>query len=328
MNTPDNILELADSYIKIIFFGIVASMFYNMLAAILRGVGDSKTPLYFLILSSILNIGLDLFFIVVLKLNVAGAAYATVLAQGISVILCLIYMFRKFKILRAAKEDYYIDLATTVQMMKIGIPMALNYSIIAIGSMILQSAVNTFGSSVIAAFTAANKVEQISSQTLPAIGTAMSTYCGQNLGAGNYKRIFVGMRKAFFITVAAAGISALICIVFGKYLVALFLDNPSEEIFRYASMYLNTVSCFFVFLGFIFLYRTALQSLGSSTITVFSGIFEMICRIGIVWLLLEPFGYWAVRLASPVAWVGAGIPMMLAYFRWKRKTIQQKCHDR
>lgn len=319
MNTPDNILELADSYLRIIFFGIVASMFYNMLAAILRGVGDSKTPLYFLILSSILNIGLDLFFIVVLKLNVAGAAYATVLAQGISVILCLIYMYRRFKILRAKKSDYYIDLHTTAQMMKIGIPMALNYSIIAIGAMILQAGVNVFGSSVVAAFTAASKVEQITSQTLPAIGTTMSTYCGQNLGAGNYKRIFEGMKKAFYITVAAAAFSAFVCVVFGKYMVALFLENPTEEIFNYASMYLNTISCFFLFLGFIFLYRTALQGLGESTITVFSGIFEMICRIGIVWLLLKPFGYWAIRLASPFAWMGAGIPMMLAYFRWKRK---------
>lgn len=319
MQTPDNILELADSYIKVIFYGIIASMFYNMLAAIIRGVGDSKTPLYFLILSSILNIVLDLFFIMVLKAGVAGAAYATVLAQGISVILCLIYMYRKFKILRTGRGDYYIDLHTTIQMMKIGIPMALNYSIIAIGAMILQAAVNTFGSSVVAAYTAASKVEQISSQALPAIGTAMSTYCGQNLGAGNYRRIFDGMRKAFFITAVTAGISALICIVFGKYIVALFLDNPTEEIFNYASMYLNTISCFFLFLGFIFLYRTSLQSLGSSTITVFSGIFEMICRIGVVWLCLKPFGYWAVCFASPIAWIGAGIPMMFAYFHWKKR---------
>lgn len=321
MNTPENILDLADSYIKVIFYGIVASMFYNMLAAIIRGVGDSKTPLYFLILSSILNIGLDLFFIVVLKTGVAGAAYATVLAQGISVILCLIYMYRKFKILRTRKEDYYIDSHTTAQMMKIGIPMALNYSITAIGAMILQTGVNVFGSSVVAAFTAANKVEQISSQVLPAIGTTMSTYCGQNLGAGNHKRIFEGMRKAFFITLTASAVSAFICVVFGKYIVALFLDNPTAEIFNYASMYLNTVSCFFLFLGFIFLYRTALQSLGASTITVFSGVLEMVFRVAVVWLLLEPFGYWAVRLASPIAWVGAGIPMMLAYFHWKRKVI-------
>lgn len=319
MQTPSNILNLADSYLRIIFWGITASMFYNVLASIIRGVGDSKTPLYFLILSSVLNIGLDFFFIVTLKLDVAGAAFATVLAQGVSAILCLIYMYRKFPILRTGKSDYYMDAPTTIQMMKLGLPMAFNYSITAIGTMILQAAVNTFGSSVVAAFTAASKVEQMMSQALPALGTTMSTYCGQNLGAGNFKRIFDGMHKAFFIAVGLSAFSAFICIAFGKYLVALFLDNPTPTIFSYATMYLNTVSCFFIFLAFIFLYRTSLQGLGESFITMFAGIFELVCRAGAVWLLLKPFGYWAVRLASPLAWIGAGIPMMIAYFHWKKK---------
>ena len=188
MKTPDNILGLADSYIKVIFAGILLTMSYNVAAGILRGIGDSKTPLYFLILSSFLNIVLDLFLIVVVKLGTAGAAYATIIAQGVSALLCFIYMFRKFDILKTSREDYYLDGYGVFNMLSIGIPMALNYSITAIGTMILQGAVNIFGSSVVAAFTAASKVENLSTQTMPTLGTAIATYCGQNLGAGKYKR--------------------------------------------------------------------------------------------------------------------------------------------
>lgn len=159
MKTPDNILGLADSYIKVIFAGILLTMSYNVASGILRGIGDSKTPLYFLILSSFLNIVLDLFLIVVVKLGTAGAAYATIIAQGVSALLCFIYMFRKFDILKTSREDYYLDGYGVFNMLSIGIPMALNYSITAIGTMILQGAVNIFGSSVVAAFTAASKVE-------------------------------------------------------------------------------------------------------------------------------------------------------------------------
>ena len=199
MKTPDNILGLADSYIKVIFAGILLTMSYNVAAGILRGIGDSKTPLYFLILSSFLNIVLDLFLIVVVKLGTAGAAYATIIAQGVSALLCFIYMFRKFDILKTSREDYYLDGYGVFNMLSIGIPMALNYSVTAIGTMILQGAVNIFGSSVVAAFTAASKVENLSTQTMPTLGTAIATYCGQNLGAGKYKRIYEGMRKGFHL---------------------------------------------------------------------------------------------------------------------------------
>ena len=309
--------------IRVIFWGIITSMMYNVVSGILRGVGDSKTPLYFLLFSSALNIVLDLFCIVTLKLNVAGAAYATVISQGISAVLCLIYMYRKFTILRTRKSDYYIDRVTTAQMMGLGIPMALNYSLIAVGSMILQSAVNVFGSSAVAAFTAASKVEQISTQPMPALGTTMSTYCGQNLGAGKYDRIFDGMKKAFGIALGTVAIAAFICTVFGRSIVSLFLSEPTEAIYSYATQYLNTISCFFFFLALIYLYRTSLQGLGKGIMPMVSGIFEMICRVGVVWLLLNPYGYWSVRLASPVAWIGAGVPLMISYLVWKNRKKKQ-----
>lgn len=319
MNTPENILDRANSYIVVIFWGIIASMFYNVLSGVLRGVGDSKTPLYFLLLSSGLNIVLDIFFIVALKLDVAGAAYATVISQGFSAVLCLIYMYKKFPILRTKREDYYFDVKSTLQMMSLGIPMALNYSIIAIGTMILQSAVNAFGSSAVAAFTAATKVEQLSTQTMPALGTTMSTFCGQNLGAGKFKRIFDGMKRGVLIGIGIAVLASFLCVVMGRPIVSLFLSNPTEEMMSYATQYLNTISCFFLFLSMIYLYRTSLQGLGRSIMPMISGIFEMFCRIGVVWLLLKPYGYWSVRLASPVAWIGAGVPLMITYIIWKKQ---------
>ncbi len=324
MNTPENILDMADEFITVIFWGIPCTMFYNIASGILRGVGDSKTPLYFLILSSILNIVLDLIFIMEFHMSVAGAGYATVISQGVSAVLCFIYMFRKFEILQISKEDCRPDWHTIWQLIQIGIPMALNYSLIAIGSMILQSAVNVFGSTVVAAFTAASKVEQISTQTMPTLGTTMATYCGQNLGAGQYKRIFHGMRIALVIGLFSAGLAAVICAGFGRTLVLVFLSDPTDTVLSYVSQYLNTISCFFVFLTFIYLYRTALQGLGRSIMPMVSGIFEMICRIATVELLLHPYGYWSVRLASPVAWVGAGVPLMISYLIWRRHIIQKQ----
>lgn len=198
MHTPENIIAMADAYIKVIFAGILLTMAYNVLSGILRGIGDSRTPLYFLILSSVLNIILDVVLIVYTGLGTAGAAYATIIAQGVSAVLCFFYMYRKYDILRTRHEDYYLDSAGVKNMLAIGVPMALNYSITAIGTMIMQSAVNVFGSSVVAAFTAASKVSNIATQSMPTLGTAMATYCGQNLGAGKYDRIYAGMPAGTF----------------------------------------------------------------------------------------------------------------------------------
>ena len=302
---------------------LILTVLYNVSAGILRGIGDSKTPLYFLIISSILNVVLDLLFIVVLKAGTAGAAYATIIAQGISAILCFIHMFRQFEILRTTKADYYLDRPGVINMLSIGIPMALNYSITAIGTMILQSAVNVFGSSVVASFTAASKVNNIATQTMPTLGTAMATYCGQNLGAGKYDRIFDGMRKGFFICIAAAAIGAAICIFGGEFIVSWFVSNPSDEIFSYAMMYLKTVSWFFLPLAMIFLYRNALQGLGEGLVPMLSGVIELVCRFVAIALLQKPLGYQGICLADPAAWVGAGIPLMITYIIWKSKKIRQ-----
>ena len=241
MNTPENIFELANNYIQVIFAGIILTMGYNVAAGILRGIGDSKTPLYFLILSSFLNIFLDVFLIVVIPLGTAGAAYATIISQGISALLCYIYMFRKFDVLKLHRDDIYVDLVGVINILSVGIPMALNYSITAIGTMIFQSAVNVFGSGVVAAYTAASKVSNIATQTLPTLGTAMATYCAQNLGAGKVHRIFDGMKQAFFLCIVTAALAAAICTLGGRFIVSWFINNPSEEVISYAP---SVGSCF------------------------------------------------------------------------------------
>lgn len=323
MNTPENILELANDYIQVIFAGIILTMSYNVAAGILRGIGDSKTPLYFLILSSFLNIFLDMVLIVFIPLGTAGAAYATIISQGISAILCFIYMFRKFDILKIKREDIYVDRVGVVNMLSVGVPMALNYSITAIGIMIFQSAVNVFGSSVVAAFTAASKVCNIATQTMPTLGTAMATYCGQNLGAGKFDRIFTGMKQAFFLCFAAAGLAAALCCLGGRFIVGWFISNPTEEIFTYAMQYLYIISVYMLPLAWIYTYRNALQGLGEGFIPMISGVVELICRYVVILFFAKPFGYVGVCYADPVTWIVTGLLLIFTYISWKRK-IQKK----
>ncbi len=319
MNTPENIFSMANDYIFIIYLGLPITMFFNISSAILRGVGDSKTPLYFLIVASALNIILDLFFIITLKMGPEGAAYATVIAQAVAAILCFIYMFRKFDILKIHKSDFYLDFRSSRDMLSIGVPMAINYSVTAVGVMVLQSAVNVFGSSVVASYTAAAKVEQLTTQPMPTLGTTMATYCGQNLGAGKTERIFDGMKKGLWIALLLAVFGALVSIFLGEFIVCWFLSEPTASVISYAMQYLKTISCFYIPLSLIYLYRNALQGLNRGFIPMISGIFETICRVAIVLIMIKPFGYWTVCFASPAAWVGAGVPLAITYAIWKKK---------
>ena len=324
MKTPENILDLADQYIRVIFAGIICTMAYNTAAGILRGIGDSKTPLYFLLFSSFLNIFLDIFLIVVVKLGTAGAAYATIIAQAIAAVLCFIVMFRKHEILRTSRGDYYMDYYETKRMLSVGIPMALNYSITAVGTMILQSAVNVFGSSVVAAFTAASKVSNIATQTMPTLGTAMATYCGQNLGAAKYDRIFSGMRSAFFLSFVAAGLGAAICCFAGPYMIGWFIHDPSAETIGYAMQYLYLASAFMLPLAWIFVYRNGLQGLGRGFVPMISGVVELVSRYIVILFTAKPLGYLGVCLSDPVAWLTTGLLLIITYLMWKRNAIKRQ----
>ncbi len=313
MNTPSNIMADSKAYITIIYAGTIATITYNMIASILRALGDSKTPLYFLILSSIVNIVLDLVFIVNFKMGVAGAALATIIAQGFSAILCLIFIYKKFTIFRFKKEDFKIKKSMYRRHLTLSIPMALQFSITAVGIMIVQAALNAFGSTVIAAYTAASKALQLVMQPAISFGITMATFCGQNLGAKQYDRIKVGVKRGTQISIITSIIAGFILIVYGTDFVKLFITNPDASVLAYAKECLNWSAIFFIPLGLIFIYRNALQGMGESFIPMMAGIFELLARCLVAFTLPQVIDYTGICLADPAAWLAAAIPLMIAY---------------
>ena len=321
MNTPDNIMSDASKYIIIMYAGTFATFIYNILASILRALGDSKTPLYFLIISSILNIVLDLVFILNFNMGVSGAAYATVISQGVSGLLCLIYTYKKHTILKLKKNDFKVEKEYYTTHLKIAIPMAMQFSITAIGIMIVQGALNIFGSTVIAAYTAASKALQLVMQPAVTFGVAMATYCGQNLGARKFTRIKEGVKKCTIISIITSIISGLVLVVFGKYFVLLFLENPDQSVIGYATQCLNISAIFFIPLGLIFIYRNALQGIGESFVPMMAGVYELGARALVAFTLPQFIGYFGICLADPVAWIAAAVPLAYTYYKRIKKLL-------
>ena len=315
MNTPSNIMKDASTYIIILYAGNIAIIFYNIMAAILRALGDSKTPLYFLIVSSVLNIILDLVLIINFKMGVAGAAYATVISQGVSAILCVIYTYKRYKILRLKKDDFKVKKKYYRKHLKVGIPMALQFSITSIGIMTVQSAINIFGSTVIASYAASSKVLQLVMQPATTLGVTMATYCGQNIGAKRYDRIKEGVKKCVQISIITSVISAIILIFLGKYFVMMFVSNPDAEILSYAQQVLNISAIFFIPLGLIFVYRNALQGIGDSFIPMMAGVYELVARAIVAFTLPKVLEFMGICLADPVAWFAAVIPLAYTYYK-------------
>lgn len=315
MNTPENIIDDAATYINIIYSGIFATLAYNMISSILRALGDSRTPLYFLIISSFLNIILDLIFIVNFSMGVSGAAYATIISQGVSAVLCLGYTYKRYKNLRLKRADFKVSKYVYVTHLKIGIPMALQFSITAIGIMIVQSAINVFGSVAIASYTAASKVLQIVMQPAITLGVAMATFCGQNLGARQYRRIKTGVKKCTQISILTSIIAGAILMFLGRYFVGLFIENPSEEILSYAQQVFNYSAYFFIPLGLIFVYRNALQGIGESFVPMMAGVYELGARALVAFTLPNFIGFVGICLSDPLAWIAAAVPLGFVYFR-------------
>lgn len=314
MNTPADIFNDAYSYISIIFAGTFATVFYNMISSILRALGDSRTPLYFLIVASILNVILDLVFIINFNMGVAGAAYATVISQGVAGILCFIYAIRRYDILRLKKKHFEIDKPLISKHLKVGLPMAFQFSITAIGVMVLQSAINSFGSVVVAAHTAASKVEQLVMQPAITFGVTMATYSAQNLGAGKIHRIKEGVKKCSIISLIISIISGVVVVLFGGEFTKLFISDAPADVIAYSQQYLNTVAIFFTVLGLLFIYRNTLQGIGDGFVPMMAGACELVVRVVVAFTLPSLIGYAGICLASPLAWIGATIPLSIAYF--------------
>lgn len=323
MRTPDDIINQAYSYIFIIFAGIPATMLYNMLAGIIRSLGDSKTPVAFLALSSIINIILDVVLIYYFKMGVVGAAYATVISQIISGICCFFFMRKKYEILKITKEEWKFDSHYALILCGMGIPMGLQYSITAIGSVILQTAVNSLGTVYVSSMTAASKLSIFFCCPFDALGSTMATYGGQNVGAGKIERLGKGLKACILLGAAYSVIALVVYIFFAPKLSLLFLDASEVEIIANAKMCLIANGMFYFALALVNIVRFMIQGMGFSSLAVFAGVFEMIAR-GIVGFVFVPiFGYRAACFASPAAWVMADIFLIPAYIYCVNKLKKQ-----
>lgn len=322
MRTPENILDGAAGYIGVIFAGIPVIFLYNLTAGIIRSLGDSKTPLYFLILASVLNIVLDVVFITVFSWGVVGAAVATVISQGISGLLCLFYMSRKFEVLKMSREDKKIHSQLFPVLCGQGVPMGLQYSITAIGSVILQASVNTLGSDAVASVTAGSKLGMFIVSPYDALGTTMSTWGGQNAGAGKYPRLKQGLLVSCVIGFVYSIFAFVMMVLFGNVLSRIFINADETLVLAQSHQFLVLNAAFYFPLALVNIVRFLIQGMGFSRFAILAGVFEMVARtlVGVVFVPI--FGYSAACLASPAAWVFAGCFLIPAFF-WCYKKLEQ-----
>ncbi len=319
MKTPEDIFEYAYAYIVIIFIGIPATYLYNILSGIIRSMGDSRTPLYFLTLSALLNIGLDLLCILVFRMGVAGAAVATVVSQLISGIACLLFMIKKYEVLHITKEEWKMNFSHMKVLCGMGIPMGLQYSITAIGSVILQTSVNTLGSLAVASITAGSKVGMFFCCPFDAMGSAMATYGGQNVGAKKLERLGEGLKSCIQLGIAFSVIAFVVLYFFGSHLAALFVEDAGEEMLANAGKFLMINSSFYIPLALVNIIRFMIQGMGFSTFAILAGVFEMVARTLAGLVLVPVFGFTGACFASPLAWVFADVFLIPAYIHVRRR---------
>lgn len=325
MHTPDNVFGFAYSYIIIIFAGIVCTVAYNLLSGILRAVGDSITPIIFLGISAFLNICLDFLFIIYFRMGVVGAAAATVAAQGFSSVLCFIYIKVRYPVLRLKKEEMKFSLIHIRSLAAVAVPMALQFSITGIGSIILQSAVNTFGSGIIAGVTAGSKIENIFIGPLEAIGITMATFSGQNLGAGKIDRIRHGILDSHIISMSYCALCIAVLWFFGQNMASLFTDSSADSLFLgTADLFLKINVVFFPLLGILFILRNSLQGMGFSFLPMLAGVLELLSRSVVGMTVIPEFGYKAVFWANPIAWIAADILLISVYIIKIKKLSEKK----
>lgn len=323
MQTPEEIFEYAYVYIVIVFWGIPCTFLYNILAAIIRSLGDSKTPVIFLAISSGINIVLDLVFVMVFDMGVEGPAIATVLAQGVSGIICLWYMYRKFPVLHASREEWRPEFSYMGKLCYIGIPMGLQYSVTAIGTLVLQAAVNGLGAAVVAGVTAAQKINMFISCPIESLGQTMAPYAGQNMGAGKIDRIGKGLKSAVLMGWGVSIICFLIAVLFGKQLTTLFVDASETTIISYSYQFLLYCTGGYCLLTLVNTVRFTIQGMGFSVFAILSGIMEMIARILAATVVVQMIGFAGTCLAHPMAWLFADVFLIPAFF-WCRKKVAKQ----
>ena len=334
MRTGDDIIEDAHSYIVTIYWGIIATIIYNMSAAMLRAIGDSRSPLIFLIIASLLNIGFDFLCILVFKMGVMGAGVATVASQLLAGMACVIYGLKKYEILRISKRHLRWNSTFAWKHVKVGLPMALQFSITAVGIMSVQSVLNSMGTLTVAAYTAASKIDSIAQQPFIAMGAAMATYCAQNYGAHKFERIKKGINIGVILIVIFSAVGFLLVFALKVPLLKLFSDDYAS-IQSQAELYLYINAGTYLLLGLIHVFRNAIQGMGFSAVTMLSGVTELIMRVIAAFVFAGLFGYIGVCFANPSAWLGADVILLSIFvFIYKKhirpalKTEQERLAER
>lgn len=326
MNTPQDCFEEAYRYIVVIFAGIPFMILYNLLSGYLRSLGDSRTPLFFLILSSLLNVVLDLVLILAFGLGVMGASLATVISQAISGLLCLLWIVVKVPVLHIAASEWRVRKDRMLELCACGVPMGLQYSITAIGSVILQVAVNSLGSLAVAAMTAAMKVLGFLACPFDALGSTMATYGAQNVGASRYERLNRGLWSASVMGFVYSALAFAVAWFFGRSLTQLFVTDGGAELIELAQMYMVIQVAFYPLLTLVNVVRFAIQGMGFSMFAVIAGVLEMIARSVAALALVPPLGFLGVCLGSPLAWILADAFLIPAYFRCKKRLMGKAHH--
>ena len=323
MNSPENVMHDVKSYMGIIYAGLIITAAYDILAAVLRALGDSRSPLYFLIISAGINVVLDIALICAFGMGVEGCAYATVIAQGISAMCCIIYIVKKYPILHLKKENFAISLASFRRLIALGIPMGLQFSITAIGTIIVQGAVNIYGTTYMAGFSAAGKIQNIVSMVAVSMGATIATYVGQNRGAGKMDRVKQGVNYCWIMLFVWSVIEMVLMYFGGKYFTYLFVSSSQTDVINVSVTYFHTVFWAYPFLCTIFLFRNALQGMGYGLVPMLGGVFELVARTAIVVFVAGKTTFAGVCLADPVAWIAALIPLIPYYFHIMKKSFKR-----
>ncbi|WP_449385053.1 MATE family efflux transporter [Cellulomonas soli] len=324
MHTPPEILADATVFIEVTFWGTAVTIAFNFLSSTIRALGDSRTPLVFLVVACGLNVALVFAFIQGLGMGVEGAALATVVSQLVSVLACLWLVRTRMPILRLSRADWRVSRADLAEQLHLGLPMGFQTSIIAIGTLVLQYAINGLGAQAVAAFTAAQRVDALAIAPMSSFGLALATFTAQNHGAQLHARIRQGVRQTCLITAAFSLGIAAVTILAGPALVRLFVGQGQEHVVDLAYVYLVSNGVLYVVLGLLFALRGTLQGLGRTVVPTVAGIMELFTRVAAALLLTGPLGFLGVSLAGPLAWVAAMIPLTLAWFRERRWLLEEE----
>ena len=327
MNTPAELMDMAVTYIRIIFLGQITTVLYNYLAGVLRAFGDSQRPFYFLVISSCLNVVLDLVFILVIPMGVAGAAIATVISQGVSVVMCSWWLFKKMDVIHKVDEEGNSLMNFSKEHFKnacvIGIPLGLEYSVTSIGNVVLQSSINTLGSVAAAAQICGERIRSMATMPMEGVGMALATYVGQNYGAKNFDRIKQGVKSAGIIVASYCAIAWAVILVLKKPLVYLLLGEVTSAEALASIEYLSVVSALFIFLGGLLIFRNVVQGMGYSASALAASVMEIIGRSVAGILAVQFSSFFLICVSAPMAWGLAMIPCVILYVYYMKKEIKK-----